>query len=204
VTENRSYDYGERRGVLSISWEQFHGLCKGLALAVSAYRPEIILAVGRGGYYPGTLLAHLLRVELYPIRLSRRERDVIVRRTPRWLVAPPALVSGARILVVDEIADTGQTLRLAAAKARELDAAEVRCAVLYAHGTGANAADYVGRISDALVVNPWDHEIVVDGVFVHHPEYLQALADQGESHELLPDATPPIRIAKPVDGNVFP
>ncbi|MBX7237178.1 MAG: hypothetical protein K1X65_22535 [Caldilineales bacterium] len=55
-----SYDYSARQGVLPISWEDFHGLCKGLARAVAGCAPEIILAVGRGGFYPGTLIAHLL------------------------------------------------------------------------------------------------------------------------------------------------
>ena len=66
------YDYSNRTGIHPISWQDFHGLCKGLTIAISRYRPEIILPVGRAGYYPGTLIAHMLQVEVYPIRLSRR------------------------------------------------------------------------------------------------------------------------------------
>lgn len=197
MTESRSYDYGERRDVKPISWEDFHSLCKGLALAVSACAPEVILAIGRGGHFPGTLLAHLLQVELYPIRLSRRERDVVVHRRPRWLVPPPPIVSGARVLVVDEIADTGETLRLAAAKARELGAIDVRSAVLYAHATGATVAYYVGLLSDALIINPWDREILSDGSFRVHPEYLAALAAQGIAPDVLGSVPAPRRPTMP-------
>ncbi len=108
-----SYDYANRTGILAISWIDFHGLCKGLAQAIAPFRPEMTLPIGRGGTYPGALIAHLLQVEVYPIRLSRRESDVVTRPTPAWLVEPPAAVRGCRVLIVDEISSSGETLRLA-------------------------------------------------------------------------------------------
>jgi hypothetical protein len=76
------YNYANRQGIHPISWEDFHGLCKGLAQAVYSYRPEIILAIGRGGYYPGTLLAHMLQVEIFPVRVSRRFKDMVKYKRP--------------------------------------------------------------------------------------------------------------------------
>ena len=37
----------------------------------------------------------------------------------------------------------------------------------------------IACISDALILNPWDREIVRDGRFVLHPEYVFALEKQG-------------------------
>ena len=102
-----SYDYKTRKGIHPISWEDFHGICRALALAVCYFRPEIILAIGRGGYYPGTLIAHTLQAELYPVRLSRRINDVVKYERPRWFVEPPAVVSGHRVLVVDDVCASG-------------------------------------------------------------------------------------------------
>src|SRR5690606_38471432 len=48
------YDYENREGTLPISWNDFHGICRALAIAVSAYQPDLILPIGRGGFYPGT------------------------------------------------------------------------------------------------------------------------------------------------------
>ncbi len=96
-------DYSTRMGVRPISWNDFHGICKALAQAVSAFQPEIILPIGRGGYYPGTLLAHMLRVEIYPVRVSRRIDDVVKFERPKWRLEPPALVENKRVLIVDEI-----------------------------------------------------------------------------------------------------
>jgi hypothetical protein len=191
------YDYENRSGVRPISWQDFHGLCKGLVVAVSAYRPEIILPVGRGGYYPGTLIAHMLQVEPYPVRLSRRVDDVVTHQRPQWLVDPPPAVRGRRVLVVDEICGSGETIVMVKQKVETMGARAVKSAVLYAHTKGVSVPDYIGLISDALILNPWDREVYRDGAFRFHPEYVEALAQQGlkPDRSLLIDA-PAVEVAK--------
>jgi uncharacterized protein len=191
------YDYSTRQGVLPISWDQMHGICKALAQAGAAWRSEAVLAVGRGGYYPGTLVAHLLRIDVHPVRVSRRVNDVVVYQEPRWVLEPPASIAGRRVLVVDEICSSGKTLAMVRERATALGATDVKTAVLYAHTWGAAAPDAIGLISDALVLNPWDREVLVDGVFQPHPEYVAALGLQGRAPDpslLLP--APTIRLAK--------
>ena len=173
------YDYENRQGVFPIGWNDFHGLCKGLVQAIAPFDPEIILAVGRGGYYPGTLIAHMLQAEIYPVRLSRRVHDVVTYDHPVWLVRPPELVRDRRVLVVDEISSTGETLVMVKEEAERLEAAAVRSAVLYAHTRGSSIPDYIGLVSDDLLLNPWDREIFKDGVFQFNPEYVAALNEQG-------------------------
>lgn len=173
------YDYSTRQGLRPISWNDFHGLVRALVVAVAPWRPEIVLPVLRGGAYAGALLAHMLQLDIYPVRLSRRENDVVVHETPRWLVEPPAAVAGRRVLVVDEMASTGQTLALVRDRALAIGAAEARAAVLYAHTWGVKVPDYIGLITDELVLNPWDREIYHQGEFAFHPEYVAALAQQG-------------------------
>jgi hypoxanthine phosphoribosyltransferase len=179
VMASEPYDYSTRTGIYPISWEEMHGICKALAVAASRFQPEVILAVGRGGFYPGTLIAHMLRVEVYPVRLSRRVNDVVVHDQPRWLVEPTLLVADRRVLIIDEICSTGETLTLVKQKAEALGAQECRSAVLYAHSWGTSIPDLIGLITDALILNPWDREVVEDGRFVFHPEYVAALAHQG-------------------------
>jgi hypoxanthine phosphoribosyltransferase len=175
----KPYDYENRSGLLPISWNDFHALCKGLVAAVARFQPEIILPIGRAGYYPGTLIAHMLQVELFPIRLSRRIKDIITYQSPRWFLEPPASVAGRRVLIVDEICSTGETLTLVKQKALALGAVEARSAILYSHTRGAAIPDYIGLISDALILNPWDREIWKEGRFQFHPEYVRALQEQG-------------------------
>ena len=173
------YDYSTRQGILPISWEDFHGICKAIAMAVSRYQPEIILPVGRGGYYPGSLIAHMLQIEPFPVRLSRRINDLVVHDLPRWLVEPPALIRERRVLIVDEICGSGETLSMVKEKAVALGATAVKSAVLYAHTWGIAVPNYIGIVTDALVLNPWDREVLQGNEFVFHPEYFNALMQQG-------------------------
>jgi hypothetical protein len=174
-----SYDYSRRDGVQHISWEDFHGLSRALAEAVAPWQPEIILGVARGGLYPATLISHILQVELYPIRLTRRVRDIPSFDRPEWRVEPPGEVARKRVLIVDEISSSGETLTMVKGRALALGAAEVRSTVIYAHTWGADVPDYIGLISDALLTNPWDREVFVDGALRPHPEYVEALREQG-------------------------
>ena len=63
---------------------------------------------------------------------------------------------------------------------------------MYAHTRGASVPDYVGLITDALLLNPWDREILREGRFCFHPEHVGALAEQGMAPDasLLIQATP--------------
>jgi hypoxanthine phosphoribosyltransferase len=178
------YSYENRDGIHPISWTDFHGICKGLAKAVESFKPELILAVGRGGFYPGTLISHILRTEIYPVRLSRRVNDVVQFDRPQWHVRPPEIVNGKRILIVDEISSSGETLQVVKDEAARLGASDVRCAVMYAHSWGTTVPDYIGLVSDELLLNPWDREILENGAFHFHPEYVGALEKQG----ITPDA----------------
>lgn len=191
------YDYENRKDIQPISWQDFHSLCKGLAKAIFLYQPELILAVGRGGFYPGTLVAHILQIELYPIRISRRVNDHITYNTPQWLVEPPLVVKDRRVVVVDEICDTGETILMVKERVTEMGAKEVKSAVLYAHTWGTAVPDYIGLVTDRLLLNPWDREIYKEGRFQFNPEYGEALAQQGlKADQSLLIETKEIQIAK--------
>ncbi len=191
----RSYDYSRRSGVELISWQRFEELVRALAEQVEAFEPQIILGIARGGLFPATMLSFILRREFYPIRLTRRVDDAIVREKPTWLVRPPDKVRGRRILVVDEIVDSGHTIALAADEARTLGASEVRTAALYAHSWADPRPDYVALTSDALILNPWDREVLIQGRWATHPELAAALklqrpAGPSPDAESPPDSTP--------------
>ncbi len=168
-------NYETRQGVQPISWQDFHSICRGLALAAAKYDPQVILGIARGGLYAGTLISHLLRKDFYAVYLSRRRADQKVSEQPQWLVRPPEIVRGQRVLVVDEISSSGETLRMVREELARLGAGESRCAVMYAHSWGVETPDYIGLVSDGLLINPWDREIVQDGRIVFHPEYEYAL-----------------------------
>ncbi len=167
-----SYEH-EHRGELVITWEQFESLCRTLAVVVSGYDPQVIVGIAKGGVMPATILASLLRREFYPIRLSRRYNDQVVRETPEVLLGPSSLIAGQRVLLVDDIIVTGETLEIARRACLDQGAAEVRTVSLVAHSFS-RRPDYVALISDALILFPWDREVFHEGHFRPNPEYQAA------------------------------
>jgi hypoxanthine phosphoribosyltransferase len=153
-----------------ITWEQFDALCRALAVMTSGYDPQVIVGIAKGGVLPATVIASVLQREFYPIRLSRRHNDQVIREIPKVLLGPPPAVADQRVLLVDDFVSTGKTLELAKRACLEQGAAEVRTASLSCHSFS-RTPDYVALVSDALVVFPWDREVLEGGRFVPHPEY---------------------------------
>ena len=161
-------------GVTEVTWQSFGELCKELALKVLAYDPEVIIGIAKGGVLPAAVLASMLRREFYPIRLSRRYDDRLVRDQPAVLVGVPDIVAGKRVLIVDDISVTGKTLQMAAEQAEMLEATAARTASLFVHSSSYKP-DYFVLETDALILNPWDYLVLKNGQFVVHPEYQEEL-----------------------------
>ena len=107
---------------LAVDWAMFGELCRALALKVARdYDPEIIVGIARAGVIPAAVVASMLRVEFYSIKISRPDADdaeETVRMRPAIMSAAPRAVEGKRVLIVDEITTSGDTLRLALAAVR--------------------------------------------------------------------------------------
>lgn len=170
-----SYDYGNRTGVKRLSWQDFAELSRDLADSVRAFEPDVIVGVAKAGLLPATAVACALRCELIPVRISRRVDDVVVHRTPQWRVPLTAGLAGKRVAIIDEMADTGETLRLVAAHTRENGAPRILTAALVQHSWADPKPDHAALITDELIVFPWDSEVLVGSSWQLHPEIAEAV-----------------------------
>ena len=152
-----------------MSWGDLGRGARDLAEAVVAdgYVPDMILGIARGGllvagavgYALGVKNTFTMNVEFYTGVDERLEMPMI-------LPPVPDLVDFAeqRVLIVDDVADTGATLRLV----QEFccgKVAEVRCAVLYEKSRSIVKCDYVWRRTDRWITFPWSaDEPVLQGV----------------------------------------
>lgn len=162
---------------LDLSWEMFGELCRALALrAAREYDPDLVIGIARAGVIPGAVVASILRTDFHSMKISRREGDEQVRDRPAVLSAAPAASRGRRVLIVDEIASSGETLRLALAAVRSLGPAEVRTATAFVRPRGYKP-DYFALETDQTVIFPWDRKVFVDDELVVNPLY------QGVLHE---------------------
>lgn len=171
----QSYDYSLRKGVEEISWEHFGKLSALLAERLAAENIELVVGIARAGLFPATLVACALRRELFPVRITRRVNDQVTFQHPVWKVDVSKEVEGRTVAVIDEIADTGETLALVAQRTREQGAARVITASLISHSWAKPVPDHIAVVTDALVVFPWDKQVYQDGQWQTNPELICAL-----------------------------
>jgi hypothetical protein len=177
----KSYDYAHRKGIEEITWERFGELSRALTEQLSGKQVDIVIGIARAGLFPGTAVACALRRELYPVRVTRRVNDVVQYQSPIWRVDVPATVAGQRVAVIDEIADSGETLAIVAARALERGARQVWTLSLVAHSWANPGPDYTALTSDALIVFPWDKLVFTNKGWQLHPELESAIRAQDKS-----------------------
>jgi hypoxanthine phosphoribosyltransferase len=158
------------KGVLIVDWPLFGELSRALALRVAReWMPDLIVGVATAGVVPGAAVAAILDLPFHSILISRRYRTEQVRDTPAVFGAAPPDVRGKQVLVVDETCDSGQTMRLAIGAIVNAGAREVRTAVSFR--TGSFVPDFHALATEAMIVLPWDREILIDGELVPNPKY---------------------------------
>lgn len=176
----KSYDYVNRDGFVPITWERFAELCRALAEALQERGAEAVVGIARPGLFPATQVALHLRSELFPVRVTRRVNDVVTHAHPVWKVPVSPEVAGKVVAVVDEIADTGESLALVAEAVRQAGAAHVVTATLACHTWSKPRPDLCPLVTDGLVLWPWDQRVLQHDRWVAHPELVEAAASQGK------------------------
>jgi hypoxanthine phosphoribosyltransferase len=162
-------------GAFELSWELFGELCRALAVRVGRdYDPQVVIGIATPGVLPAATIASILRVDFFAMKISRRERGELVRTRPEILSPTPIQARGKRVLIVDEVTTSGDTLRLALAAVREVGPAQVRTATSFVK-PGGYRPDYHALETGSLIVFPWDRQVLHGGELVTHPAYAPAL-----------------------------
>jgi uncharacterized protein len=154
-----------------LTWELFGSASRELAQVVAddGYIPEMILSIARGGLLVGGALGYALGVKnVYTMNVEFYTGVDERLEVPRILPPAPDFVDleDARILIADDVADTGHTLE----SVEEFCAGkvgEVRVAVLYEKSRSLVKCDYVWRRTDRWINFPWsEKDPVVPGLAV--------------------------------------
>jgi uncharacterized protein len=148
-----------------LTWAAFGDASTELATSIarSGYRPGIILGIARGGLLPAAAMAYALDVKNV-FMMSVEFYTGVDQRLDFPVMLPPLLnavdIAGAQLLVVDDAADTGGTLKLVKEFCAQ-HVADVRCAVLFEKPRSLVKCEYVWRRTDRWVNFPWSSQAPV-------------------------------------------
>lgn len=142
-----------------VSWDYAYQLLIELAEKVrrSNYKPDLIVGISRGGWPPARVISDLLenpnianiKAEFY-LDLGRTSEEPVITQT---ISAP---INGKKVLLVDDVADTGKTLKLVHDKLIEDGAEDVKVATLYYKPWSVFRPDFYMVETSVWVVFPWE------------------------------------------------
>ncbi|MFF6784992.1 phosphoribosyltransferase family protein [Streptomyces sp. NPDC012510] len=143
----------------NLTYEAFGTAVRELAQAIAddGYEPDIVLSIARGGVFVAGGLAyaldckniHLVNVEFYTGVGTTLDMPVMLAPVPNAID-----FSDKKVLITDDVADTGKTLKLVHDFCLGA-VAEVRSAVIYEKSHSLVKCDYVWRRTDEWIDFPW-------------------------------------------------
>jgi len=158
-----------------ISWHKIDRLARGVAAQIraAAFRPDLIVAIARGGYVPARLLCDLLDVyELTSIRITHYHAGAN-QQTQAALASPLAVdIRDKHVLLVDDVSDSGDTLQVAIAHLQGFHPAQVKVAVLHHKTVSPIVPDFYGQrvVKWRWIIYPWAMVEDIRGLLQRLPE----------------------------------
>jgi hypoxanthine phosphoribosyltransferase len=142
------------------TWEQIYAMLLDLAhkIQYDKFGPDIVLGVSRGGLAPARVLSDLLESPIAKVKVEFYS-GVAERKKEPLITEPVSVdVKGMRVLVVDDVSDTGKSLRLVKAHLLEHGVGDLKTATLYNKPWSITLPDYYEETTSDWIVFPWERK----------------------------------------------
>jgi uncharacterized protein len=146
----------------NLTWQTFGEASRELAVAIAAdgFEPDLILSIARGGLFVAGSLGYALAVKnLHVMNVEFYDGVGTTLDMPVVLPPVPSAVdfSAKKVLIADDVADSGKTLELVYTFIRD-QVEDARSAVIYEKPRSVIKCDYVWRRTDKWINFPWSSE----------------------------------------------
>ncbi|OLS29144.1 MAG: Xanthine phosphoribosyltransferase [Candidatus Thorarchaeota archaeon AB_25] len=145
---------------LILSWRDVYTHCLQLSERIvnSGFIPDVIVGIARGGWIPARILSDVLyTTSLQNIRIEYYTDVAAKGKEPKITQPLTGSMKNKSILLVDEVADTGDTLQHAIEHVNALGAKSVRSAVLHYKPTSIVKPDFFMVETTSWTVYPWEN-----------------------------------------------
>lgn len=147
------------REYVAPSWDEIYQMLIGLALRIrkSGFKPEFIVGVSRGGWAPGRILSDLLE-NTHTANVKIEFYTGIGKTSRKPVVTQPISenISKKHVLIVDDVADTGESLKVALDHVNEKGAGEVKSATVYYKPHSKFKPDFFADSTSNWIIFPWE------------------------------------------------
>ena len=141
------------------TWNQVYDMLLNLAEKIrkNGFKPDIIVGVSRGGWPPARVLSDLLdNPNLANVRAEFYLGVAETKGEPTLTQPVSVVVAGKKVLIVDEVADTGKSLKLVKEHIIKEGATEVKVATVYYKPWSIIMPDYYEKETSRWIVFPWE------------------------------------------------
>ncbi|MCL5252565.1 MAG: phosphoribosyltransferase [Candidatus Thermoplasmatota archaeon] len=147
-----------------VEWKEIVQWCSAIAEKVmdSDFRPDVIVGMARGGWVPSRLVCDELIVKNL-ISVKTQHWGMTATRDGKAVLSSGISenLQGKRVLIVDDITDTGESIRLAFEHVRSLGPEETKCAAMLHISHSKFVPDYYAEEVNAAkwkwFVFPWNY-----------------------------------------------
>ena len=146
--------------LLRINWDTAVEYCEQLAHKID-FKPDVIVGISRGGLVPARILSDILNNKNLAVLGIIFYKGVGARtKSPQITQDLTKDLKGKKVLVVDDVSDTGKSLIVAKDYIANKGASEIKVATLHYKPHSKFKPDYYIRTTDAWIVYPWErHEV---------------------------------------------
>jgi uncharacterized protein len=140
------------------TWSQIYDMLLAQTQKIHAeYTPDVVVAIARGGLIPARILVDLLECpRLITVQVEFYVDIAQTKNEPTLKQALSAPVEGKKVLLVDDIADSGKTLQFMESYLQAQGAREVKTATIYYKPQSAFKPDFFEKQTCSWVIFPWD------------------------------------------------
>jgi hypoxanthine phosphoribosyltransferase len=145
---------------LILSWRDVYNLTLQLSekIVASGFKPDVIVGIARGGWIPARILSDVLYMDtLQNIRIEYYTDVGAKGKEPRITQPLTGSMESKNVLLIDEVADTGDTLHHAIEHVKGLGARKVCSAVLHYKPQSCVIPDYYMVKTTSWTVYPWEN-----------------------------------------------
>jgi hypoxanthine phosphoribosyltransferase len=140
------------------------------------YQPDIIIGIAQGGTIPTRILTDLLKPPQTTTITIQFYTDIATQKHHPILKQPLTTpINGKKILIVDDISDTGQTLNLAKQHLTKKGATDIKTATLYTKPTTQTTPDYAEKTTIHWIIFPWEIKETIQSILQKHKKDAQTL-----------------------------